>query len=120
MAEIAGLTTRAAYVVGYDKDLNTWNAESDRSAYLEALYVIHRGDSDVPFLVPLLRENWYTTTNGTSQFNYVTAQLAHYFQPNVKGFVEYTATTKSDVNSTTTPNVAPKGNQWTAQVEVGF
>ena len=120
MAEVAGFAARAAFMFGYDKDLNTWNAQSERAAYAELLYVFHRADSDTPFLVPLLRENWYTTINGTSQFNYLTAQLAHYFQPNVKAFIEYNAVTKSDVSSASAPDTAPKSNEWSAQVEVGF
>jgi hypothetical protein len=67
--------------------------------------------------------------NGTEQFDYLTAQIAHYFAPNLKGFIEYTV----DVNrsggggavnmGTGNPELAailPMGNRLTAQIEVGF
>ena len=80
-----------------------------------------------PFLVPLVRENWYTTYNGTQQFNYVTAQLAHYFGPNLKGFVEYSVDTKTSQQgqpldpAAQTPGArVSRGNRTSVQFEVGF
>lgn len=92
----------------------------DRAAYAELAYVYKRGGNDAPFLMPMIRENWYTTFNGTRQFNYVSAQLAHYFRENVKGFVEYSIDTKTDVQGVAGSPRAPRGNRVTGQIEVGF
>jgi hypothetical protein len=126
MAEVGGLVGRAAYLYAFDKDLDAVAAgtqpdfERNRAAYVEFMYVYTRGDSDTPFLVPLIRQNWYQTANGTRQFAYLTAQLAHYFTPNLKAFVEYSADTKQDITSADLTTRQPKGSRVTLQAELGF
>lgn len=126
LVEKGPVTARAAAMYAHDYDTadnaNLTNAkETNRAAYVEAQYSYRRGDSKVPFLVPLVRENWYTTGNGTHQFAYLTAQLAHYFAANVKGLVEASWDTKQDIVASADPNVRqPKGNRVTAQVQIGF
>jgi hypothetical protein len=126
MAEVKDLILRGAFLYGYDRDLTEGTRETNRSAYGELMYVFNRGDSGVPFLVPLIRQNWYqtTATDGSGahrEFSYFTAQLAHFFKANVKAFVEFSVDTKQDVTSAdpTGPR-QPKGNQVTLQAEVGF
>ena len=119
---------RAAYVYAHDSDSSAGAVETDQAAYAEIFYTYKRDGHDYSFLVPLLRENWLTMYNGTEHFNYVTAQLAHYFAPNFKGFVEYTVDTGRGYNeSLFTENmggaaaaILPMGNRLTAQLEVGF
>ncbi len=120
---------RAAYVYAHDSDATMGAAESDQAAYAELFYTYKRDYNGYAFLVPLIRENWLTLWNGTEQFNYVTAQLAHYFAPNFKGFVEYTVDTNrsygsglADVNTggTGIASVLPMGNRLAMQLEVGF
>lgn len=124
--EMGSLAARGAFVFSRDSDKLVRNAESNRAAYAELAYYWKRGGAAYPFLVPLVRENWYTTTDGTAQFNYVTTQLAHYFAPNTKAFVEYSIDTKRDMqggqlNPLTRGTVkALRGNRVTAQLEVGF
>ncbi len=126
MAEFFGFTARGAFLYAFDKDLDAVAAgtqpdyEKNRAAYVELMYIYTRGDSDVPFLVPLIRENWYETANGTRQFAYITAQLAHFFRPNLKGFVEYSADTKQDITSADLTARQPKGSRVTVQAELGF
>jgi hypothetical protein len=129
LVEKGPFTARAAGLMSYDHDNAHFDAlnfpkgdarETNRAAYVEAQYVVNLGESKVPFLIPLVRQNWYTTSNGKRQFGYFTAQLAHYFAPNVKGFIESSWDTKQD---STTKNPAfrqPKGSRLTAQLEVGF
>ena len=120
---------RAVYAYAHDSDALLGAAESDQAAYVELFYTYKRDYHDYAFLVPLIRENWMTLWNGTERFNYVTAQVAHYFAPNFKGFLEYTVDTNrfggggtanyGGVNS----NVAallPMGNRLSLQFEVGF
>jgi len=129
--EAGGLAARGAILFARDRDPITGDRASDRAAYAELAYAFKRGSADYPFLMPLVRENWYTTFNGTQEFTYVTAQLAHFFKPNVKGFVEYSADTKAGhqggtlADPTTSSGGAslalpPLGNRVTVQVEVGF
>jgi len=122
--EIGDWAARAAFAYTHDRDSFLNVNDTDRAAYAELAYYYKRGHM-YPFLVPLVRENWYTTFNGTSQFNYVTAQLAHYFAPNLKAFVEYSVDTKRDFQNGAlvppTPGVlAMRGNRITTQIEVGF
>jgi hypothetical protein len=125
--ELAGFAARGAFVASHDVDDFLAIADTNRAAYAELAYYYKRG-AQYPFLVPLVRENWYTTYNGTQQFNYVTAQLAHYFAPNLKAFVEYSADTKSALQGGTLadPSTAgtlarvSRGNRTTVQLEVGF
>ena len=126
MAEFFGFTARGAFLYAFDKDLDAVAAgiqpdfERNRAAYVELMYIYTRGDSDTPFLVPLLRQNWYQTANGTREFAYLTAQLAHYFSPNVKAFVEFSADTKQDVTSADLTTRQPKCSRITLQAELGF
>ena len=125
--ELAGFAARGAFVYSHDVDDFYAIADTNRAAYAELAYYYKRA-ALYPFLVPLVRENWYTTYNGTQQFNYVTAQLAHYFAPNLKAFVEYSADTKSalqggtlaDPGAGSTLARVPRGNRTTVQLEVGF
>lgn len=120
---------RAAYVYAHDSDMTMGAASTDQAAYAEIFYTYKRDYNDYSFLIPLLRYNWLTLWNGTEQFNYVTAQLAHYFAPNLKGFLEYTVDTSrtgggglanlGGVNSDIA-SVLPMGNRLTLQFEVGF
>ncbi len=121
-------TARAAFMYGEDKDVAPFDAtyfpngdkkQTDRAAYAEAQYVIRRGDSQLPFLVPLVRANWYTTNNGKDQFSYVTAQLSHYFAANLKSSIEYMADLKQDITGSNTVR-DPKGTRVTASIELGF
>ena len=127
------VTARAAALYAYDHDTAVNDAagngffpngdakETNRAAYAEVQYSYLRGDSKVPFLIPLVRENWYTTGNGTHQFSYLTAQVAHYFAANLKGLVEASWDTKQDIVASVDPNVRrPKGSRLTAQVQIGF
>jgi len=119
---------RAAYVYAHDSDMTMGAVESDQAAYAEIFYTYKRDYNDYAFLVPLLRENWLTMFNGTEKFNYVTAQLAHYFAPNFKGFLEYSVDTGRGYgggllaeNMGGAPAaILPMGNRLTAQLEVGF
>lgn len=125
--ELGGLAARAAIVYSRDVDNFAAVADTNRAAYAELAYY-YRRDAMYPFLVPLVRENWYTTYDGTQQFNFVTAQLAHYFQPNVKGLIEYSVDTKVGAQGgnlgdpTLAGALAPvqRGNRTTVQFEVGF
>jgi hypothetical protein len=117
--EKGGFVARSAFLYAYDKDLATGNRETNRSAYAELLYIFKAAGSDIPFLVPLVRGNWYQTANAQQEFDYITAQLAHFFAPNVKAFIEYSGDTKQD-NGTTGPPRQAKDHRWTAQVELGF
>ena len=120
MVELGDLTGRAAFLSASDKDVTQSLRETNRSAYAELMYTIMKGDSDAPFLVPLIRQNWYQTADGTRQFAYFTAQLAHYFKSNVKAFVEYSKDTKQDFTSASPDVPAEKDNRVTVQAEVGF
>ena len=120
LIELGSFGVRGAFLAAKDTDMITNAVETNRAAYGEAYYAYRRAQDDFPFLMPLVRENWYETANGTQQFNYVTAQLAHYFKPNVKAFVEYTGDTKQDDTSASPDPHAPMDHRWTAQVEVGF
>ncbi len=127
MVEMGGFIGRGAFLYAFDKDLTTAAREINRSAYVELMYLFNRGESDAPFLVPLLRQNWYQTTDTSGahhEFAYITAQLAHYFKANVKAFVEVSADTKQDLTIADADSGAtarqPRGNRVTAQVEVGF
>ena len=119
MVEKGPVVGRAAFMTAHETDDVAQLSQSDRAGYAELMYVYKRGVDPLPFLVPLVRWNGYTTMNGTRSFTYVTAQLAHYFQANLKGFLEYSFDTRSDLQGTnTTPT--PKSNRLTAQVELGF
>lgn len=131
LVEKGPVTARAAFLYGHDYNnvdntnapigINSNGRETNRAAYVEAQYSYLRGDSKVPFLIPLVRENWYTTGNGTHQFSYLTAQVAHYFAANLKAFVEASWDTKQDIVASLDANVRqPKGSRLTAQVQVGF
>ena len=128
--ETHGLAARGAFVYSRDNDNGFGairpSADRNRAAYVELAYYYKRGANAYPFLVPLVRENWYTTTDGTAQFNYITTQLSHYFYPNVKGFIEYSIDTKRDYQGGTVNPLAQgtvlamRGNRATMQFEVGF
>ncbi len=126
--EHGNYNARAAYVYAHDSDATMGAVETDQAAYAELFYTYKRDGHDYAFLVPLLRENWLTLWNGTEHFNYVTAQVAHYFAPNFKGFLEYTVDTGrgyggglAGMNAGgATPAILPMGNRLTAQIEVGF
>ncbi|MCX5795519.1 MAG: hypothetical protein NTY77_08515 [Elusimicrobia bacterium] len=127
--EIGNLTARAAFVYSHDRGGDPASgldiSDTNRAAYAELAYYYKRGHM-YPFLAPLVRENWYTTFNGTRQFNYVTMQLAHYFAPNLKAFIEYSVDTKRDyqggqLNNAVPPtSLASLGDRVTMQLEVGF
>ena len=125
--EIGGFAARGALVYSRDTDRVLSVSDTNRAAYVELAYFYKRGHA-YPFLTPLIRENWYTTYNGTQQFNYFTAQLAHYFAPNLKGLVEYSFDTKSgdqggnagDPSLGGTLAQVQRGNRTTLQFEVGF
>jgi hypothetical protein len=125
LCELGDLAARGAFVYTHDTDKVVAVSDTNRAAYVELGYYYKRGGS-VPFLAPLIRENWYTTYNGAEQFNYVTAQLAHYFAPNLKAFVEYSVDTKHDyqggtlASPETTGALALRGNRTSVQLEVGF
>jgi hypothetical protein len=128
LCEIAGFAARGAFVYSRDVDSIAGFNDTNRAAYAELAYYYKRG-AMYPFLVPLVRENWYSTYNGTQQFNYVTAQLAHYFAPNLKGLIEYSVDTKTGDQGSTTPGdptgggllaQVQRGNRTTLQFEVGF
>lgn len=125
--EIGDLAARGAFAYLHDGDPSSRGAvATDRAAYAELAYSYQRGDAQYPFLMPLIRENWYTTFNGTQQFNYVTSQVAHYFAPNIKAFAEYSFDTKQGyqngtlANPSVGGNLALRGNRGSLQVEVGF
>ena len=130
VVEKGPVTARAAALYAYDHDVAVYNVvnfpygdakETNRAAYAEVQYSYLRGDSKVPFLIPLIRQNWYTTDNSKHQFGYLTAQVAHYFAANLKGFVEASWDTKQDiVGYDSTIARAPKGSRLTAQLEIGF
>jgi len=127
LLEMGALAFRAAFVYLHDGDPAFDGASAtDRAAYAELAYAFTLAGQDYPFLLPLIRENWYTTFNGAQQFNYITAHLAHYFRPNVKAFVEYSVDTKRAFQGGTLPAqgsdgaLAMRGNRATVQVEVGF
>jgi hypothetical protein len=133
LIEKGPFSARAAGLLSYDHDNAVNDAagnaffplgntrETNRAAYLEAQYVVSRGESKVPFLIPLVRQNWYTTSNGKRQFGYFTAQVAHYFAPNVKGFIEESWDTKQDyLGPDAVTARRPKGSRLTAQMEFGF
>lgn len=132
VVEKGPVTARAVALTAYDHDVavNSVNfpngnaKETNRAAYVEAQYSWLMGDSKVPFLVPLVRQNWYTAMNGKRQFGYFTAQVAHYFAANVKGFVEGSWDTKQDLVGAyvvgTNQVRARKGSRLSAQLEVGF
>ena len=130
MLDLGRIAARGAFLYTYDRDeLGVANGligaqhQMDRAAYAELLYVWKLHNSSLPFLVPLIRENWYTTYGGTRQFNYVTAQLTHYFAGNLKAFLEYSVDTKGDPQGFQAPAPAvraPKGNRITGQIELGF
>ena len=124
--ELAGFAARGAFVYSHDVDDFVAIADTNRAAYAELAYYYKHGNA-YPFLVPLVRENWYTAYNGKQQFNYVTGQLAHYFAPNLKAFVEYSVDTKTaqqgqplDPLQQTPSARVPRGNRTTLQIEVGF
>ncbi len=129
--EIGDLAARGAAVYGHDEDPSGAGLKStDRAAYAELSYAYKRGGKDYPFLMPLVRENWYSTFNGKEQFNFVTTQLAHYFAPNLRAFAEYSFDTKHGYQGGTLADVtgangspavlALRGNRATVQIEVGF
>ncbi|HVA66401.1 MAG TPA: hypothetical protein VNK24_05695 [Elusimicrobiota bacterium] len=125
--EGAGFAARAAFVYSHDEDPAVRGAAAtDRAAYAELAYAYLRNNSSYPFLMPLVRENWYTTFNGAQQFNYLTFQLAHYFAANFKAFVEYSLDTKrayqggSLAAQGSNGTLQPLGDRVTAQIEVGF
>ena len=136
VVEQGPVTARAVMLTAYDHDTAVNDAagngffpngnvkETNRAAYVEAQYSWLRGDSKVPFLIPLVRQNWYTAMNGKRQFGYFTAQVAHYFAANVKGFIESSWDTKQDLVGAYVVGAnqvrAPKGSRLTAQIEVGF
>ncbi|MBI3291804.1 MAG: hypothetical protein HYZ73_03210 [Elusimicrobia bacterium] len=110
LVELFGGTLRSAFVFFHDKNTVTQTKENNRAVYAELFYPIKWGDR--PFLVPLVRQDWYQTADGRKQFGNFTTQLSHYFTENGRAFVEYFANTKTEG--------APKDHRWTAQVEVGF
>ncbi len=130
--EAKGFVSRGACLVSNEKDEQLANStvevdengnpvikSTTKAAYAELLYVYKRQGDTFPFLVPLVRENWYTTFNGKRSFNYVTAQLAHYFAPNMKGFVEWSGDTKQDLQGVNNVSSA-KSSRWSLQFELGF
>lgn len=126
LVEAGNFVGRGALLYSYDSDPASVGAPivgrkfRDRAAYAELGYVYKRGGSDKPFLMPMIRENWYTTYNGKRQFNYVSAQLAHYFRENARMFVEYSVDTKTDFQGLPGNPRVPRGNRVTGQIEVGF
>lgn len=126
LAEFGPVVGRGAFLYSYESDPGSVGAGltgskfRDRAAYAELAYVYKRNGQDAPYLMPMVRENWYTTYNGTRQFNYVSTQLAHYFNENVKAFVEYSFDTKTDQQSVPADVRVPRGNRATVQLEVGF
>ncbi len=125
--EFGGFAARGAFLYARDTDSIASVSDTNRAAYAELAYYYKRA-AMYPFLVPLVRENWYTAYNGSQQYNYITAQLAHYFAPNLKGLVEYSVDTKSGYQGgnigdpTLAGTLAPmqRGNRTTLQFEVGF
>ena len=125
--EHGNFAARAAFVYSHDEDPAVRGAvATDRAAYAEVAYKYLRNDNLYPFLMPLVRENWYTTFNGAQQFNYLTFQLAHYFAANLKAFVEYSLDTKrayqggSLAAQGSDGTSQPLGNRVSLQAEVGF
>lgn len=128
--EYKGFAARGAFLYSQDHDSVLNVSDTNKAAYAELAYYYKRHGEDTPFLVPLVRENWLTTYNGTQQFNYVTAQLAHYFAPNLKGFIEYSVDTKRDYQNSSVlyqptlaangATLAPLGDRVSVQFEVGF
>ncbi|MFI5360448.1 MAG: hypothetical protein ACHQ49_00645 [Elusimicrobiota bacterium] len=125
--ELGGFAARGAFVYSQDYDKLLSVSDTNRAAYAELAYYYKRAEL-YPFLVPLVRENWYTTYNGSQQFNYLTAQVAHYFAPNLKGLLEYSVDTKTGEQGGTladpglggTLAQVQRGNRTTLQFEVGF
>ncbi|MBI3553384.1 MAG: hypothetical protein HY077_12890 [Elusimicrobia bacterium] len=139
VAEYNNFAARGAAMYSYDhvtyydniNDPLTLNAlrlkqMKDWAAYAEIMYSYKRGGNDYPFLLPLIRDNWYTTYNGKRSFHFITAHLAHYFRPNVKAFVEYSMDIKTDIQGppAAIPDLAsrrvPRGDRGSFQIEVGF
>ncbi|MDE2039804.1 MAG: hypothetical protein KGO96_08735 [Elusimicrobia bacterium] len=123
--EIGNFAARGAFAYTHEGDPSFDGATAtDRAAYAELAYAYKRGNEAYPFLMPLIRENWYTTFNGTQQFNYITFHLAHYFQPNVKAFAEYSVDTtrgyQGGTLTATAGTLAVHGDRASLQVEVGF
>ena len=128
--EYNNFAARGAFLYSHDYDSVYQLNDTNKAAYAELAYYYKRHGDETPFLVPLVRENWLTTYNGTQQFNYVTAQLAHYFAPNLKGFIEYSVDTKRDYQNSSVlyqptlaangATLAPLGDRVSVQFEVGF
>ena len=123
--EQGDLAARGAYVYAKDRDYVADINDTNHAAYVEVSYAFKRNHESYPFLLPLLRQNWYTTFNGTQKFSFATAQLAHYFAPNFKAFLEYSVDTGRGFQGgtqadPTTGTLIPWGNRTTLQIEVGF
>lgn len=116
VAELAGLTARAAFVYSYDKNLSSNVQENNRGAYAELFYAFKKDDR--PTWVPLIRQDWYQTNNAKRQFASITGQLGYYLLENVRTFVEYTGdTVQTGAPGTPRPR---KNSRWMAQLELGF
>jgi hypothetical protein len=119
LVEKGPVTARGAATWTHDQDDIAGLKENNKAAYVELQYVFKRAGSNIPFLVPLFRENYFTTGDNAFKFNYITFQLAHYFESNFKGFFEYTADTKQDFQMALAA-VARKDQRFTLQAEYGF
>ena len=134
LAEMGDWTFRGAFAYQHDNapvpvsynGMTDALRSTDRSAYGELMYIYRKGG--LPDLVPFVRYNWYTTNDDQYQFDYVTAQLTHYFTSNLKGFVEYSVSTNKNTDpnlaytavGANSPSTVVMGNRLSAQLELGF
>ncbi len=85
--------------------------ETNNTGYVEAFYTVKQGSR--PFIMPLMRYDWFTQNDGEDKTGMITANLSAYVHENVRLGIEYSA-------EITVPGAREKENRVTALLDAAF
>jgi len=109
-ADIGAIRVSGAYLQAKGDNAAATNEDENTSAFVEARYII--SENNQPKWMPLIRVDSYERNDGADSYDEVTLHLSHYFDQNVRGFVEYIDQGK--------PVAANDDSTFTAQLELSF
>ena len=109
-AEIGDIRLSGAYLQAKGDNAAGTNEDENNSTFVEARYVI--SENNQPKWVPLIRVDSYERNDGADSYDEITLHLSHYFDQNVRGFVEYL--------DKSAPVSANDDSTFTAQLELTF
>jgi hypothetical protein len=106
-ADIGNARIQAAWITANDDVAS----DVDNDAFsIQGLYTIKKGKR--PWIVPLVRYDFYEQSDGEDEFDEITLNLTYFFEENVKAYVEFWKRFDAPGDD--------EQNRFTLQIHVGF